>query len=77
MSVRNEDCSPRPTQINIVSTAAMHTPLPRWVKSPHYRAAALLSGFALRNRRQNGFNATLCAISLRRSERGRLQSITR
>jgi hypothetical protein len=30
--LRNEDCSPRPTQINIVSTAAMHTPLLLWVK---------------------------------------------
>jgi hypothetical protein len=29
----NEDCSPRPAQINIISTAAMHTPLPRWVKT--------------------------------------------
>ena len=30
---RNEDCSPCPTQINIVSIAAMHTPLPQWVIS--------------------------------------------
>ena len=28
---RNEDCSPCPTQINIVSIAAMHTPLPQSV----------------------------------------------
>ena len=40
---RNEDCSPRPMQINIISTAAMHTPLPRWVKCTHYRIAAFLS----------------------------------
>jgi hypothetical protein len=40
---RNEDCPSHPKQINTISTAAMHTPFPRWVKSPHYRAAALLS----------------------------------
>jgi hypothetical protein len=27
------DCSAPPTQINIISTAAMHTLFPRWVKS--------------------------------------------
>jgi predicted MFS family arabinose efflux permease len=48
--------------INIVSIAALHTPLPVWVKSPHYRAAALLSAFAPISRpQQHGLNATLCA----------------
>jgi hypothetical protein len=28
---RKEDCSRRPTHINIISIAAMHTPFPRWV----------------------------------------------
>jgi len=40
----NEDCSPRPAQINIISTAAMHTPLPRWVKTRIYRIATLTAG---------------------------------
>jgi hypothetical protein len=49
---RNEDCSPRPTQINIVSIAAMHTPLPQWVifvrstrfrRSRHVRFAPIAS----------------------------------
>ena len=35
---------------------------PFWVKSPHYRTAALLSAFAPRSRpQQHGLNATLCA----------------
>ena len=34
---RNEDCSPRPTQINSISTAAMHTLFPRWVLCHEYR----------------------------------------
>ena len=35
-----------------------------WVKSPHYRAAALMSASPPTSRpRQNGFNATLCASS--------------
>jgi hypothetical protein len=33
------DCSEPSRKINIVSTAAMHTPLPLGVKSTHYRAA--------------------------------------
>jgi hypothetical protein len=46
----------------ITTIAAVHSQCHIWVKSPHYRAAALVSASPSISRpRQEGFNTTLCA----------------